>query len=520
MPRRLMDATQHCPSPECSYFKKYRRPAEYREGFRQCSTCGAELVAGTPVMAVAQAPTAARTWEGMSTDVVYRLAVTLGAMLIAALSLQVMIPGVDPKVLEAAASFGDAEVMSVFSIQLNPFLASFIIVELIALAVPPLRTLRTNGPKGRSALRKAAWLLGSVFSLIQGLGMATWHESNRDLWTDNSPYLAADAGLPFAGLLLVLAAAPLLLHALTVAVDRYGLGSGYAVVLVGLALPTAVEAGMHWARYLGHAVIAPGTVLLLLLVLGVMTLSLKRLMTGALPGLGPRTGTPGTPPVPTGGLIPYFLANWMLGLSALLSAFAEEAMPLERLLDESPMLLNGLFVSLLALFTGLFSALFFRPRQVGALWAAYTGQDDASRKVIRAQATLRARELLPAAAAWSVLFGLVIWFPSRYLSPLLAVQLPSLLGLVMAVVLTLDLTHEVRARGRGTWTPVWPLRGVADVEPALTALGAAGIPAIVRGAMVRNLFHVFGPFFTVDLLVPPDRVDAARTVLEEANRRA
>jgi hypothetical protein len=44
-------------------------------------------------------------------------------------------------------------------------------------------------------------------------------------------------------------------------------------------------------------------------------------------------------------------------------------------------------------------------------------------------------------------------------------------------------------------------------------LSAAGIPARARGTCARTLLQFFGPYFAIDLMVPPQRANEARALL-------
>jgi hypothetical protein len=59
---------------------------------------------------------------------------------------------------------------------------------------------------------------------------------------------------------------------------------------------------------------------------------------------------------------------------------------------------------------------------------------------------------------------------------------------------------------------------VYEVEPALAALSAAGIPAWARGVHARSTLHFFAPYFPIELMVPPERSAEAHALLEKAHQ--
>ncbi|MBI3179823.1 MAG: hypothetical protein HYZ27_09195, partial [Deltaproteobacteria bacterium] len=66
--------------------------------------------------------------------------------------------------------------------------------------------------------------------------------------------------------------------------------------------------------------------------------------------------------------------------------------------------------------------------------------------------------------------------------------------------------------------PVWEIHQVYAMDPALTALAAAGIAAHARSAYHRTLLQFFGPLVPVLVLVPRAQADAAVAVLRGVMR--
>ncbi len=530
MLRAAFMAALHCPNPECPFLKKFRAPAEYREGFSACSDCGSALVAGSapalaPAAAVeepsARAPVSLPRAEGASGEFTRRLAISLGVMLAAALSDQVLLPGVDPFIRESLELSGmppDVDLaLSVFSLALNPLLAAFVIVELAALLIPRWRRLRTGGPRARSHLRSAALQLGLVLAFIQSLGMTRFYSSFN---FEGRTLFSGPNALPMPALMLLLVGGVLLLHLLTVLVDKVGLGNGYAVVLLGLALAPAFRTASYVLDLMRQGLVTSATVGLLVVGLAAVVWATARLLRGRLPGVGSSTERPRWLPLPASGLAPVALAGAVLAVPAILdnllglTLFSE----VSRMLESSVLLHSAVFFVLSTLLTAGFSVLFHQPQRVGALWAALTAKDEPERGVVHARVVLRARELLPTAAAWSLAFTALGWVPALLARIYLQIPLPSILALHLGVAIMLDLLDEARMRRAGTWVSAWPVHRSYEVEPALAALSAAGIPAWARGACARATLQFFGPYFPIDLMVPPDRAEEAHALLEKSRQ--
>lgn len=526
-------ASSHCPNPECPFLAKYHQPADYREGFTTCSDCGSTLVAGpAPVRAPAQAAVAVvaepvlsvpRT-EGATGDVVRRVGVSLAVLVAAAFSQQVLLPGLDPSWIEMMAEMGRAGLQtdglaqySVFALALQPFVSAFVLVELAALLVPAWRPLRTSGPRARARLRTATTVLGLLFAFVQAFALTRLYES---LNVSGTQTVFSRGGPPMPVIALLMAGAVVFLHLLTVVVERQGLGNGYAIVLLGLSLPAGFSLAHQLSTQMAAGVVAIGPVLLVLLGLVALVRATTRLLRGRLPGVATATERPAALRLPTSGLAPLSLAGAVLALPTTLANLGVHPAfhDVSRFLQSSFALHTLVFFVLTALFTVAFSVLFNRPQRVGATWAALTAEDEASRAEVHGRAALRARELLPSAAAWSLLLVSLAWLPSRLASVSLSMNLPDTAALLFLVAVVMDLLDEAKLRLEGRWVAVWPVHRVYEVEPALAALTAAGIPARARGAHTRALFHFFAPYFAIDLMVPPERAEEARSLLEAARR--
>lgn len=526
-------ASSHCPNPECPFLAKYHQPADYREGFTTCSDCGSTLVAGpAPVRAPAQAAVAVAAEpmlavprvEGATGDVVRRVGVSLAVLVAAALCQQVMLPGLSPSWIEMMAEMGRAGLStdsltqySVFALGLQPLVSAFVLVELAALLVPAWRPLRTSGPRARARLRTAAVVLGLLFAFVQAFALTRLFESLNVSATQS---VFSQGGPPMPVIALLMAGAVVFLHLLTVVVERQGLGNGYAVVLLGLALPTAFALARKLATEVSADLLPIGPALLLVLGLVALVRATTRLLRGRLPGAPTGTERPAALRLPTSGLAPLTFTGALLALPTTLASLGVHPAlhELAQVLQSSFTLHTLMFFVLTVLATVAFSVLFNRPQRVGATWAALTAKDEASRAEVHGRAALRARELLPSAVAWSLLLVSLAWLPSRLASVSLRMNLPEAGAVLFMVAIGLDLLDEVKLRLEGGWTAVWPVHRVYEVEPALAALTAAGIPARARGAHTRALFHFFAPYFAIDLMVPPERAEEARTLLEAARR--
>src|SRR5437868_3505449 len=96
-----------------------------------------------------------------------RVLVTAVAVSVSWAAQRLILPGLEGWKLEGFKA-ADLANLSVVALGLSPAISGFVLVELAALLVPPWRPLRTGGPDGRAALRRAALVTSLVLAAIQG----------------------------------------------------------------------------------------------------------------------------------------------------------------------------------------------------------------------------------------------------------------------------------------------------------------------------------------------------------------
>jgi preprotein translocase subunit SecY len=459
--------------------------------------------------------------EGVPEDFVRRVAISLAALIAAALSHMVLLPGLDPFILESYEQLGmpvgSDLPFNVFSLGLNPILSAFAVIELAALVIPPWRRWRTGGPRERARLRSAALLLGLGFALFQSFGMTRYY---LDFNYEGRTLFSGPDALPMPVIALVLVGGVVVLHLLAVLVDKAGLGNGYAVVLLGFVLPGVSGSMNQLLRAAQAEMLSTAELVLMVLGFAVIAWGAARMLRGHLPGLGTSTEQPRRLPIPASGIAPLAIAGGMVTLPALLANFLDLPVLSEvtRFLEGSALVYTVTYFVLLTLLTAGLSVLFYRPRHVGDAWAGLTAKTSDERSRVHGRAAMRAAALLPNTAAWSLAFLTLAWLPAHLAQSLVAIAFPSAINLLLGVAIVLDLLDEARMRRAGTWASAWPVHRVYEVEPALAALSAAGLPAWARGQYARATMQFFAPYFPIELMVPADRTEEARALLEKSRQ--
>ncbi len=381
-----------------------------------------------------------------------------------------------------------------FMLQLGlaPIISGFVLVEIAALAVPSWNALRTGGPEDRTCLHRAAIILGLCLAVTQAF--------------------VADAAMrhfesvPAAGSfvrIVIMVGGTLFLLALAVLVDREGLGVGMCVVLLGISVSnygstvgTMLEAArtgaLSWSTVGVVFGMTAASVILLLLLYGKVPL----------PG-GVRYRWTNRLYRPVCGVVPIastaFLVAFHLGM--------ERARGNRPWID-GPAGVPAVWLVGLSVMMGVaWAGAFHRPDRMAAVWRSLV--PNASVGPVR---------LVPELAP-SLLFIAVLTFLHFKAQLVLGMEgrvyesIP--LQVVLITGILVDLVEEVRVRQRSpAGLVVWEIHQCYAVEPALRMLAAHGIEASAVGIRVRALFHFFGPYAPIRVLVPAELAARARQLLE------
>jgi preprotein translocase subunit SecY len=202
-----------------------------------------------------------------------RVAVTLAVLAVYRLGEWVPLPGLDLTALMSQYRPGELtsmiERLSIFSLGVTPILSALIIHEIAKIAVPPFARWEAASLQRRKDIERWTFLLALAFAGFQGNGIAVALESLGGL--------VPHPGLEFrASCIATFVAATALIIWLVSLINRFGVGSGFWILL---AAPLLVR--LPWLFYLqydmwGPAVSITGTLMLgLILVsaLGLVALS-------------------------------------------------------------------------------------------------------------------------------------------------------------------------------------------------------------------------------------------------------
>lgn len=278
----------------------------------------------------------------MTSELVRRIAFTVGALLIYRLGTYIPLPGIDPDVLARmfvrsqpggvlgalnGLSGGAISRLAIFSLNVFPYLSAAIIVQLAMVASRRLRGLRKRGEDGRAIVDRLTRSLTVLLCALQGLGIAGALES--------VPGLVADPGWLFILTTTVtLTAGTMFLAWLGTQITLRGIGNGIALLLI-VGILTQIPAALAGTLELGRQGLLSQNSLIALAGTVVMAVGLVVLMeqgrrhigvSYAERQIGARTlqahSSPLTLKLNNAGVMPVILTSWLLLVPIALERFS------------------------------------------------------------------------------------------------------------------------------------------------------------------------------------------------------
>lgn len=171
-------------------------------------------------------------------DIRNRLIFTFFMLIIIRIGSQLPVPGVDREVFSnwfsgqgrEAFSFFDAitggsfEQMSIFALNITPYITSSIIMQLLTIAIPKLEEMQKDGEEGRKKIAEITRYVTVGLALIESIAMA--------IGFGRSGYLAEYNALSVITVVVTLTAGSAVLMWLGERITEKGIGNGISIVLV------------------------------------------------------------------------------------------------------------------------------------------------------------------------------------------------------------------------------------------------------------------------------------------------
>src|SRR5919202_5438600 len=219
-----------------------------------------------------------------ATDLIKRIWFTLGALIVYRIGTYVPAPGVDAAVMgEILAQHGGGILgmfdmftggalgrMTVFALNIMPYISASIIIQLMSAAVPTLEALKKEGESGRKKLNQYTRYLTVLIAVFQAWGIAVGLEGMRGSFGP----AVQDPGLFFRlSCVITLVGGTMFLMWLGEQITARGIGNGISLIIfsgIVANLPHALVATLELGRT--GALSTVFIILFLALALGVIAL--------------------------------------------------------------------------------------------------------------------------------------------------------------------------------------------------------------------------------------------------------
>lgn len=326
-----------------------------------------------------------------ATELKKRIWFTLGALLVYRLGTYIPMPGIDPIILKEIFDRNSGGIlamfdmfaggalgrMTIFALNIMPYISASIIVQLMSAVSPKLEALKKEGEAGRKVLNQYTRFLTLILATVQAYGMAVGLEGMRG---SSGGSAVIDPGLFFrATAVITLVGGTMFVMWLGEQITARGIGNGISLIIfAGIVanLPHALAGTLELGR---TGALSPIFILVLIILVVVVIAFIvfferaqrrimvqypKRQVGNRMIG-GENSHLPLK--LNTSGVIPPIFASSLLLLPATVAGFGGGAQQggvlgwLATHLGHGQPLYLGLYVAMILFFTFFYTAIVFNP---------------------------------------------------------------------------------------------------------------------------------------------------------------
>ena len=516
----------YCLNPDCPHKKKIGRPAEFREGITHCSDCGSPLSEEVIEKEDIQKAPPRRI---IPTNLYKRILYTIGFVLLYRVLLLIPAPGIDLQVLSGFFNHEQfnrlvrflgyepaLERFSILALGIMPYISAYIIVEILSLFIPALKSWRAEGYPGRIRIKEIALFATFLTTLIQGYGVAIGLEH---MIGPAGGKIVLNPGVSFRLLLCItMIAGTYLTIWIAELITRKGIGHGISVLIFVGYGPRFFSniPQIKWVSY-KHS---PLDYFLLLALIVIALIALIVLMEKSYRKIPVRFSDGVEAYIPlkltSAGIIPTSGGEWLIGLPITILGFtAMMGYQVSQKLSEA--FLRGsiwyymAYAIIIFFFYYLFASFFYNPKDM----VTFLKNKNASvlsplGKNGESYIDRSLESVIPIAALY---LCVVLFVPNIIFDLFLNFHLDSI-ALIVAVAILFDLVEEIRLRRGSHLVKVAELHDVPMAGLVKSLFEQKGLPCYLRGYYHRALLYFFGPYIEISVLVPEDRVTDAKEVID------
>jgi preprotein translocase subunit SecY len=338
---------------------------------------------------------------GRATELKKRIWFTLGALVVYRVGTYIPVPGVDAAAMGEMLqhlnggilgmfdmfSGGALGRMTVFALNIMPYISASIIIQLMSAAIPSLETLKKEGESGRKKLNQYTRYLTVVIALFQSYGIAVGLESMRSTF---GPVVVDPGPFFLVSCVVTLVGGTMFLMWLGEQITARGVGNGQSLIIfTGIVanLPHALASLLELGR---TGALSP-VFILLFIVIAVAVIAFvvfmeraqrriaiqypKRQVGSRMFG-GDSTHMPLK--VNTSGVIPPIFASSILLVPATISGFAQNSgqtwlSTITSYLAHGQPLYMAAYAGLIIFFAYFYTAVVFNPEETADNLKKYGG---------------------------------------------------------------------------------------------------------------------------------------------------
>ena len=271
-------------------------------------------------------------------DLRHRIGFTLLMLLFVRLGSQLPLPNINRELIQGLFSSGDGwnffnmitggsmEQMSLFALNITPYITASIIIQLLAIAIPYLEEQRKEGEEGRKKLEKITRITTVILSFVQSLAMA--------IGFGRSGYLTSFTPLTVITLVAGMTAGSVLLMWLREQITTKGIGNGISIILaVNILSRIPGDFASLYEQFIKGQKLAKGILagLVILVIVSLMILFIILLQSGErripIQGstkMGNRRSAPGRSSIPlkvnTAGVMPVIFAQSLMQMPLMIAS--------------------------------------------------------------------------------------------------------------------------------------------------------------------------------------------------------
>ena len=258
-----------------------------------------------------------------------KLLYVLFALIIVRIGCNIPVPGVDAKVIQEMTG-GSFSRMSIFALNITPYITASIILQLLTIAIPRLEEMQKDGEDGRKKINEYTRYLSIVLAVIEGVAIIIGFR-NQNLFT-------AGGYVPLIVAVVALTAGAAFLMWLGEQITEKGVGNGISIILlINIVARIPSDLSNLYTTYIAgagnitNAIVAGVIILAIILAMFVFIVWLQdgerripvqyaKKIQGRKVAGGQSTHIPLK--VNTAGVIPVIFASSMMSLPVVIASFA------------------------------------------------------------------------------------------------------------------------------------------------------------------------------------------------------